>query len=175
MTKSSKKQIEEDEKKVIVELQKNSGDSIENIAKNCGFSRQKVWRVKKRLEKNKTIWGYSAVVDNDKLDVKKYIILIKRTNKPFSEKTVDKIVKREVRKVMENIEVNVLDSSYVHGPYDWVLSITAKHIKQVKKFSEILHTMFKDYISDLQVLEVVFPIEKSGFDNPNREEFREYF
>jgi len=45
----------------------------------------------------------------------------------------------------------------------------------VKKFSEILHTMIKGYISDMQVLEVVFPIEKSGFDNPNREEFREYF
>jgi hypothetical protein len=45
----------------------------------------------------------------------------------------------------------------------------------VKKFSEVFHTIFKDYVSDMHVLEVVFPLEKSGFDNPNREEFREYF
>ena len=76
---------------------------------------------------------------------------------------------------MAKIGANVVDSLYVHGPYDWVFSITANHIKQVKKFSEILHTMFKGYISDMQVLEVVFPIEKSGFDNLYREEFRGYF
>ena len=175
MPKSSKKQIDEDDKKLLKILQTNSGDNIEKIAKNCGFSRQKVWKIKKRLEKGKTIWGYSAVVDDDKLDVKKYIILVKRTNKPFSEKTVDKIVKREIRKVMAKIGVNVVDSLYVHGPYDWVFSITTNHIKQVKKFSEVFHTIFKDYVSDMQVLEVVFPLEKSGFDNPNREEFREYF
>ena len=42
MPKSSKKQINEDEKKFLRVYGINSGDSIENIAKNCGFSRQKV-------------------------------------------------------------------------------------------------------------------------------------
>ena len=56
MPKSSKDQIDADEKKIIKELQKNSKESIDKIAKKCGFSRQKVWRVIKRLEKNKTIW-----------------------------------------------------------------------------------------------------------------------
>jgi len=58
MPKSSKKQINEDEKKLLKVLQTSSGDNIENIAKKCGFSRQKVSRIKKRLEKDKTIWGY---------------------------------------------------------------------------------------------------------------------
>ena len=57
MTKSSRKQTDNDEKEVIRELQKNSKESIDNIAKNCGFSRQKVWRAIKRLEKNNTICG----------------------------------------------------------------------------------------------------------------------
>jgi len=38
MAKGSKKQIYEDEKKVIAELQKNARESIGQIAENCGFS-----------------------------------------------------------------------------------------------------------------------------------------
>ena len=64
MPKNSREQIDADEKKVIKELQKNSKESSDKIAKKCGFSRQKVWRIIKKLEKNKTIWGYFAVVDN---------------------------------------------------------------------------------------------------------------
>ena len=55
MEKTSKKQIEEDERKIITDLQKNAKESIDVIAKKCGFSRQKVWRIIKRLEKNKII------------------------------------------------------------------------------------------------------------------------
>ena len=55
MAKRSKKQIYEDELKVIAELQKNAKESIDIIAKNCGYSRQKVCRIINRLEENKTI------------------------------------------------------------------------------------------------------------------------
>ena len=67
MPKTSKEQITDDEKKILWELQKNSKENVEKIAKKCGFSRQKIWRVIRRLEKNKTIWGYHAVVDDNKV------------------------------------------------------------------------------------------------------------
>ena len=51
MPKTSKEQIADDEKKIIRELQKNSKENIDKIAKRCGFSRQKAWRIIKRLEK----------------------------------------------------------------------------------------------------------------------------
>ena len=91
MPKSSKKQIDDDEKKFLKELQQNSGDSIDNIAKKCGFSRQKVWRIKKRLEKNNTIWGYNAVVDDEKLGLKMYQILLKRSPVPLSAEMIEAI------------------------------------------------------------------------------------
>ena len=68
------KQIEEDEKKIIKELQNNANKSINEIAKKCGFSRQKVWRIIKNLENNNTIWGYVAVTNEEKLDHKEYIV-----------------------------------------------------------------------------------------------------
>ena len=51
MAKSSFKQIELDERKIIDELKKNAKENIDKISKNCGFSRQKVWRIIKNLEK----------------------------------------------------------------------------------------------------------------------------
>ena len=68
MAKNSVKQIEQDEKKILEELSKNANKSINDIAEKCGFSRQKVWRVINNLEKNHAIWGYTAVVDEKKIN-----------------------------------------------------------------------------------------------------------
>ena len=97
MAKSSKEQIDEDEKKILWELQKNSKENVEKIAERCGCSRQKIWRVIKRLEKNKTIWGYHAIVDDNKIGLQQYFVLIKRTNKAFSKEHIESIIKREVK------------------------------------------------------------------------------
>ena len=61
MVKTSKKQIELDEKKVIERLQMNCMENLDLFAKNCGFSRQKVWRIIKNLEKENVVWGYTAI------------------------------------------------------------------------------------------------------------------
>jgi DNA-binding Lrp family transcriptional regulator len=56
MAKSSQKQIQADEIKILKELRKNSRLSYNNLAVKCGFSRQKVWRLVNDLEKNKTMF-----------------------------------------------------------------------------------------------------------------------
>ncbi len=131
MAKSSKEQIDDDEKKVIRELQKNSKENIDKIAKKCGFSRQKVWRVIKRLEKNKTIWGYNVVVDNEKLDLINYLILIKRTSKPI-EKTANKIISRDLEEKANEIGIVIHSSHYLHGEFDWQICFTSKNITNAK-------------------------------------------
>lgn len=95
MVKVSVQQIDEDEKKVIAELTKNSNQSIDQLAKRCRFSRQKIWRIIKKLEKNQTIWGYHAVVDYEKLHLKPYLLLIKKSHHPVRE-LIDTIISHEV-------------------------------------------------------------------------------
>ena len=176
MLKSSKKQIDEDEKKFLKILKRNSGDSIESIAKKCGFSRQKVWRIKKRMEKDKTIWGYSAIVDEDKLDLKRYFILIKRTSKPATKDKLDTVIGRKLTKESAKIGIDVEGSYYIHGSFDWLIAITTNHIRQVKKFCETFGTLFSEgFVSDIQVLEVIFPVEKNGIVNPNIKELESLF
>ena len=173
MPKSSKKQIDADEKKVIRELQKNSKESIDKIAKKCEFSRQKVWRIIKRLEKNKTIWGYNVVVDNEKLDLKRYMILIKKTNAPIQE-TAHKIISRDIEKKADDIGINIINSCYLHGVYDWQICFTADSIAGAKRFCEILNMTYHPSIKEIDLIEVIFPVKNCRIQNPNLEELKDF-
>ena len=53
--------------KILDELLIDARQGIQKIAEKCKTYRQRVWREIKRMEKNKTIWGYTAVVDEEKM------------------------------------------------------------------------------------------------------------
>jgi len=175
MPKSSQKQIEQDEKKVIAELQKNAKESIDVIAKKCGFSRQKVWRIIKRLEDNKTIWTYHAVTDSDKLNLNKYILLLKRTTSPIPSDQIELALKGGLNNILKEIGISVDFAFYLNGCYDFAVCVSAHDVKDLKKMTETLNRMFREYISDIEVLEVIFPMVKCGSVNPNIKELRNFF
>ena len=166
MAKSSNKQIEKDEKKIIEELSKNANKSINDIAKTCGFSRQKVWRVINNLEKNHTIWGYVAVTDEEKLNKKGYMMLIKRTNKPVEDKLIDKIVNRQLENEAKSMGIKFTNSTFTHGYYDWVICFNATDIRTVKGFVENFNKIYQGYISEIHLLETMFPVLTFGVKNP---------
>jgi len=174
MPKSSREQIREDELKVIKELQKNSNASIDNIAKNCGFSRQKVWRITKRLEKNKTIWGYSTIADVEKQNLTEYTVLIKRTNIPLTEKLAEDIIVRKIEDLLPSTRMKIENSYYVHGEYDWIIIFTAENIQQAKKFCETLNNIYQGYIKELHLMETMFTIQKQGLLNPEANKLKEF-
>jgi DNA-binding Lrp family transcriptional regulator len=174
MPKSSRKQIDEDEKKVIRELQKNSKESIDTIAKKCGFSRQKVWRIIKRLEKNKTIWGYHAVIDDEKIDMKSYIMLIKRSNMPMDD-FIDKVIKESKEDVVSKTGVEVNCYYYLHGCYDWIIHFTAKDIRDAKKFAESVNIDYAGAVSEIHILENIFPAKACGIVNPEIDKLKDFF
>jgi len=175
MTKTSKKQIKTDEQKIIDILKDNSNESINDIAKKCKFSRQKVWRIIKQLEKNNSIWGYTAVIDEEKQELKNYIILLKRTNQPLTRELVDNIIHRKLEELGEKIGVKIENSAYLHGVYDWMICFTAEDIKQAKNFAEFLNKIFEGFITDVQLLENMFYAKKSGIENPEIERLNEFF
>ncbi len=174
MPKRSKEQIEKDEIKILKELEKNASESINKIAKKCGFSRQKVWRIIKRLEKNNTIWGYVTIVDGQKQNIKDYTVLIKRTNKPSDKYLLDSITERKIEKEAKKIDIKVDSSFYTNGIFDWVICFTARDIKHAKKFCEALNTIYKGYIQETHLLEKMFPIKRCGIANPEIKKLKEY-
>jgi DNA-binding Lrp family transcriptional regulator len=174
MAKSSFKQIEKDEKKIILELQRNARGSIDKIANRCNFSRQKVWRIMNKLEKNQKIWGYTAVTDDVKTGVKRYFVLIKRTTTPLTKDLAEKIIKREVEKSAEAEGITIESSFFVHGNYDWIICFTAENIKYAKKFCDIIQNAYYGHIADLSLLENLFSIRNNNLLNPNKEELKDF-
>jgi len=156
MPKSSREQIRRDELKVIDLLRREAGQGIDSIAKKCGFSRQKVWRIIKRLEENGTIRGYTAVIDSRKIEAERFVVLVKRTAEPLNKKLVDAIIGRKLEEEGEKLGVTVRESHSVNGEFAWMLSFTAPDLETAKKFCEAIHAIYYGHISSLQLLQVVF-------------------
>jgi Lrp/AsnC family leucine-responsive transcriptional regulator len=174
MAKTSRTQIEKDERQIISLLQQNARATIENMTDKLGFSRQKIWRIIKRLEENQTIWGYSAVVNDEKIKKKRYLMLIKKSMKPMNT-LVDKIVELTMQKKGKQINVQIEYSMFLHGEYDWMFMFLASDMKDVKKFTEILTKEYEQVIGNITVMECVFPVQKKGLINPNVGQLKDFF
>jgi DNA-binding Lrp family transcriptional regulator len=174
MAKTSKKQIEVDETKVIEQLQNNCMENLDLFAKKCGFSRQKVWRIIKNLERDNIVWGYTAIVDNESLRKKHYILLMKRNTQKINKKIVDVLLSREFEEVVTKLGITIETSSYVHGEYDWIATFLAPDIIYAKKFSELVKTIYPDTFQKIDLIETLFDIKKQNIFNPDTTKLKEY-
>jgi DNA-binding Lrp family transcriptional regulator len=167
------------EEKILRELQKNCRLSPDEIGKKCGCSRYKVNRIMKKLEDNNTIVGYTAVLNPTKLNLKYFILLVKRSTVPLDEDILKRIeasrktdLSRETDFV-PNVDVKSIESLYVHGNYDWITTFTAKDISIAKDFCNKIIKYYNKYINNLELLEVVSPIRMNGLIIPSKEEMKE--
>jgi len=175
MAKNSNRQIEADEKRILDELSRNANKSVNEIAKTCRFSRQKVWRIIKNLEKDNTIWGYVAIIDDEKQDKKGYILLVKRNNKPLDNTLIEKIINRDLAKKSSEGGVEIKNSFYTNGVFDWIVCFVAPSIKHAKGFVEDFNKLFYGFLSESFLLEEIFEAEKWGIVNPEIEKLRDFF
>ena len=90
MSKDDNIKLSKDEEKILEELIKDSRQTPYEIAQKLGFSRQKVWRTINRLEKNKTIWGYTTVVNQIRRGYNYYFALCKAKAPIFD--TIDQLI-----------------------------------------------------------------------------------
>jgi DNA-binding Lrp family transcriptional regulator len=174
MAKNSREQIELDEKKLLSELVKNSNENIDTIAKHCGFSRQKAWRLIKQLEAKKLIWGYTAVFDDEKIGLNHFIVMMKRTSKPLKEEITDQIISRRIENMLEKFGGTIESSYYVHGDYDWIVTLTAKNINQAKKYIDIMLSLHPNEIEKVTIMQTLMFIRKQYILNPDRKKLKDF-
>jgi len=174
MANTSKEQIEEDEMKILAELQRNSNESIDVIAKRCGFSRQKVWKIIKRLEEHRIIWGYTTVVDEECQGLQKFIILIKQTMKILDGETAEKVTIDEIKEEYTNIGITIESSHYIHGEYDWLLIFTAKDLIHAKKFSQLIASIYPEVIEKIYLTRVLYSPRNHHITNPRLLKVKEF-
>jgi DNA-binding Lrp family transcriptional regulator len=172
MSKSSSKQLEEDQRKVIQQLLENGRQSALEIANKVGFSRQKVWKIIKNLEKEKIIWGYTSVIDENHYNESTYFGLIKAKG-DFSDK-IDQILESIKLNTPSKFNANLYGSYYLNGPYDWIIIFSAKDIRDAMRYSAYIKKNYGDYIERIEIMECVFPLMKFGKINPNIKELKEF-
>jgi DNA-binding Lrp family transcriptional regulator len=174
MSKSSREQIEKDERKILFELVENSHENIDTISKHCRFSRQKTWRYIKQLEAKKLIWGYTAIFNEQKIGLNHFMLMIKRTANKLEEKTVNIIVSRKLEDIAVELGITIESSFYVHGEYDWVITFTAQGIKQAKKFSDSVVALHPGIIEKITILQTLMFIRKQYILNPDKKMLKEF-
>jgi DNA-binding Lrp family transcriptional regulator len=174
MPKNSAEQLLKDEQKILDVLQQNANESIDVIAKKCGFSRQKVWRTIKKLEKDKTIWGYTAITDNENAHLKHFTMLMKRTTVPIDNTTINEILTTRLDDLVSGSIIKIENIEYVHGSFDGIFSFLAEDIVTAKKFCERFNARFSPYVANLELLESILIIRKQSIRNPRIKEQIKY-
>lgn len=157
-------------KKVLSILKTNGRISACALGKKLNFSRQKAWHVITDLEKNEVIWGYSVVIDENKINQNNFIVLIKRTNKLLNETLIEKICHEEFNSLVEEGQDIFIESIFcVYGSFDWILIINASDIVTVKSFISNLQLNLDEYIDQVVLLESVITMKKNWIRNPEIE------
>jgi DNA-binding Lrp family transcriptional regulator len=173
LTKSSKETILRDEIKVMDALEQNSKESVDQIAKRCGLSRQKVWRIIKDLEKRKVIWGYTAETDEIAKHLKHFTLLVKRSTLPFNDDIRKEVMFDKLDNRLPGL-VKIENIYATHGMADFIFTFYAPNIITAKKFVGLLFSKHTNYIQDYFLLETLFPIRKNGIKNPQMKNLSEY-
>ena len=127
------------------------------------------------LEKNQTIWGYSAVIDEEKLGQKQFFILIKKLATKPPDRQAEIALDKARREKLEKAEIFIEGSYYTHGSHDWILIVNAKNIIEITKLVESIRKDYHDFISEIQIIEIMFPVVKEGKENPKKTNLKEFF
>jgi len=174
MPKSSQTRIIEDEEKVLEILQTNAKASIDDIAKKCGFSRQKVWRIIKKLEEEKTIWGYTAICEQERYNLKHFIMMMKRNTNPIDQKVMQEILSTRLDDLLKDSVIEIEHIEYIHGSYDGIFTFFAPDLITAKKFCDRFKERFNQYVVSVELLEGIFFIRNQRLSNPNLKKIINY-
>ena len=154
-------------------MEQHSKDSVDEIAKSCGFSRQKVWRIIKDLEKRKIIWGYIAITDETAKNLKHFTVLAKRNTVPFDGTVRQEIILRKLDDYPMDI-VKIENIYLTHGNFDWILTFYAPDLVSAKKFVDETVARFSKYLQEYTIIETLVPIRKQGLKNPRIKDLVQY-
>lgn len=167
MTKQSKKSTEESKNKIISLLKIKSNISDYAISKEMHCSRQKVWRIRKDLEEDHIIWGYSIVIDQEKMGRKEFILLLKRSEEIIDEKCVNSLLFEELSEYIDQDNINIESIICVYGIFDLVLVLNAPDIISVKSFVTNFKKSFGTYFKQIVLLENIEILKKNWIKNPD--------
>lgn len=159
--------------RILNELLKDPTRSLEEIASSCGSYRQKVWREKKKLEENGAVWGYTAVVDEDVIGWKTFILMMKL--KPLTEKQATILIHRHLSNAPGKLNIRLMDTYYLNGKYDLLVIFAAPDWITSRKYYDSIRIEYEPFLEERpEIIDVAFSLIRWGKVNPDIERLREF-
>ena len=84
-------------------------------------------------------------------------------------------IKGDLDNMLTEMGITVESAHYLNGCYDFALNVSAHNVKDLKKLTETINKLFREFIAEIEVLEVIFPMVQCGSFNPNIKELRNFF
>ncbi|MDC1047843.1 Lrp/AsnC family transcriptional regulator [Alphaproteobacteria bacterium] len=120
------------DKKILEELQKNSSQPLSELSKKVGLSNTPCWNRIKRLEEEKIIKSKSIIIDNKKINLP-ITVFLSISIQNHTERWL-KNFEKIVNKYDQIIEVHRLTGSNS----DYQITILSPSIEEYDKFQQIL-------------------------------------
>lgn len=163
-------ELSQDDCKVIDVLRTQARLSLAEIAKEVGFSQQKVSRIMTRLEKEKVIWGYCAIISDGACGLNNFYMLLKRSKTPIPEEQRQEVMNARLEDFVPGQRIIIENIQVVHGAYTAIVSFLAEDISAARKFSNHFTERYGRYFTEIIVIENILSIRRQGQRNRNLEE-----
>lgn len=158
---------------ILDQLLIDARQSLQKIAEKCDTYRQKVWREQKDLEESHTIWGYTAVVDEEKLGWRLFMVFLK--TRPMTPEFAQRQIRRLREDVPGTMAVRLIDVYYLTGTYDWVVVFAAKNWATARKYFDNIRKEYWDFtVEKPEMSSVAFTSIRWGKVNPELERLTEF-
>lgn len=147
---------------ILSHLLHNGRISLNRLAEQIDEYRQKLWRRQKELEDD-VIWGYTAVIDEQKVGWRRYIIRLRVGGGPSG--SMDGLR----RGFQEWHSLRTVNSYIVSGgDHNYVVEIICRTPFDLKRYLDVVRTgLGRAMQGEPVVEEVVFAVRQSGFVNPD--------
>jgi len=168
MVKISRIRYEREREIIAQELRVNPSASVNDIANKYGFSKQKIYKIKREL-KISSKHSSSMMFSDDTL---RYFIILAKTDKNLNlldDNIQSKMDLRPARKKMEKMGVNLEFSYLANGDSDVVLGISSKDISCAKMFCTLVKQDLSTVIKNIEMIEILkqFDINNALYFNTN--------
>lgn len=159
--------------RILNELLRDPTRSLEEIARACGSYRQKVWREKKKMEDSGAVWGYTAVVDEDAIDWKAFILLLRF--KPLTQDQADLLIRRHLTNAPGELNIRLMDTYYLNGIYDLLVIFAAPDWITARKYYDSIRLEYERFLeSRPEIIDVAFSLIRWGKVHPTIERLKEF-
>lgn len=130
--------IDETDRKILAELQRDASQSLEDIARKIGSSKTPVWNRIKKLRDSGVVRANTVILDPDALGLEACFFVLIRT----SEHEAD-WQKRFLRALQERPEV--LEAHRLAGDIDYILKVRVENARAYDKFYQALISEVRIY------------------------------